>query len=379
LFEEHHKPEMLAAGKWVPHHSKAKNKKVKGYHLSSLYSPLGWLSWTAIAQEWIDSMNAMKHGDTSLLRVFINTRLAETFEDQGERADEHTLWKRADDFPLGRVKWHHFVVTMGCDVQRDRVECYVWAWGRGMERQLVARHVCFGDPNIPENEPDSPWTKLTEIRREPIFHASGLVVPVVAVFIDSGGSSTQAVYQYCRQWQHAHVWAIKGQSQAGKPILGRPSTVDINWRGAKVLGGLKLWPLGVDTAKFEIYNSLRLDKVGAGYINLTRELPMEVFEQLTSEKLITSYVNGQPRQKWVLPSGKRNEALDCAVYALAGAHYAGLTRWKEKEWMKAELRVEPSDMIKAGVNPPKRIRAEPKPVEEPREPKPQAKKVTRDW
>ena len=73
---------------------------------------------------------------------------------------------------------------------------------------------------------------------------------------------------------------------------------------------------------------------------LSRLLPPEVFEQLTSERLVTKYVKGRPRLEWVKPNGRRNEALDCAVYALAGAHFAGIDRWKEGDWLKWQNRVE---------------------------------------
>ena len=41
------------------------------------------------------------------------------------------------------------------------------------------------------------------------------------------------------------------------------------------------------------------------------------FEQLTSEQVVTRKREGRPYRVWVLPSGKRNEILDCVVLALA--------------------------------------------------------------
>jgi phage terminase large subunit GpA-like protein len=173
-----------------------------------------------------------------------------------------------------------------------------------------------------------------------VLHASGRPVPIIATMIDSGGHHTQAVYAYARAHQHAHVYAVKGQSQAGKAVLGKPTDVDVNWRGNKIKGGVKLWPIGTDTAKAEIYGRLRTEQPGPGYVLLSRLLPPEVFEQLTAERLVTKYVKGRPRLEWVKPNGRRNEALDCAVYALAGAHFAGIDRWKEGDWLKWQNRVE---------------------------------------
>lgn len=337
---EHHKPGMLTGGRWVAANPGAVAGRVRGFQLSSLYSPLGWLSWATLVAEWETAIAAARTGDISLLRVFVNTRLAETFEEQGDRADEHALRKRAADIPLRQVTWGHFVMTAGVDTQGDRLEAYAWAWGRGLERQLVDRAVFYGDPSLAESEPGSPWARLTEWRRTPMLHASGKPVPLLAVMIDSGGHHTHAVYAYARAHQHAHVYAVKGMSQAGKAILGKATDQDVNWRGQKMKHGVKLFPIGSDTAKAEIYARLRTEQPGPGYVHLSRHLPPEVFEQLTSERLVTKYVKGRPKLEWVKPAGRRNEALDCAVYALAGAHLAGIDRWREGDWQKWQARVE---------------------------------------
>jgi phage terminase large subunit GpA-like protein len=342
---EYHKPAMLAAGRWVAQMPGAAGGRVRGFHLSSLYSPLGWLSWSTLVVEWHAAMTAARSGDVSLLRVFVNTRLAETFEEQGDRADQHALAKRAEDIPVGVVTWGHFVATVGVDVQGDRIEAYCWAWGRGLERQLVERAVFFGDPSASEADPSSCWSALTTWRRSGFTHASGKSVPVLAVFIDSGGHHTQSVYAYARAHQSAHVYAVKGSSVGGRAVLGKPSDQDINWRGTKIKGGVKLWLIGTDTAKAEIYGRLRTAEPGPGYVHLSKHLAPEIFEQLTAERLVTRYSRGHPKLEWVKPPGKRNEALDCAVYALAAAHFVGLDRWKENDWRRWQGRVEERDLL----------------------------------
>jgi phage terminase large subunit GpA-like protein len=163
--------------------------------------------------------------------------------------------------------------------------------------------------------------------------------------IDSGGHHTQAVYAYCRAHQHAHVHAVKGLSTSGKAIVGKPTDQDVSWKGQKLKHGVKLWLIGTDTAKAEIYGRLRLVEPGPGYVHLSKSLPPEVFEQLTSERLVSRYVKGRQRLEWVKPAGRRNEALDCAVYALAAAHWAGMDRWRETEWAKWASRVETRDLF----------------------------------
>jgi phage terminase large subunit GpA-like protein len=369
--QEHHKTKMLADGRWVAENPGAQDGKVRGFHLSSLYSPLGWLSWYDLVRQWVAAMAALAKGDPSKLRVFINTRLADTYEDQGEKANESDLRKRAADIPLRVVQWGHFVNTMSVDVQVDRLHIHIWAWGRGMRRQLVDRHVIYGNPALAESEAESPWADLTEYRRTPVLHVSGQDAPLLGCMIDSSnGNHTQAIYAYARAHKGERVMAVKGQSVAGKAIVGKPTLQEVNWRGDKVKKGVSLWPIGTDVAKTEIYGRLRVATPGPGYVLISRHVHPETFEQITSERLVTKYdARGRSKREWVKPAGKANEDLDCAVYGLACAHWAGIDRWKEGDWSKWQARVEPPQVQEA-----------PKPEEEPHPllpPEPPAKKSAR--
>jgi phage terminase large subunit GpA-like protein len=343
--EERRKTQMLHDGQWRADLPGAQRGLVAGFHLNKLHSPNGWKSWAMLVEDWIKAQDAARAGDVSRLKTFVNTSLAETWEEQGDRVAAHELQRRAPDIPLGVVTWGLFVRTLGVDVQGDRIEAYDWAWGRGMQSQLVDRRVFYGDPSLSESQEGSPWAELTRYRRTPVLHASGRPVPLLSTFVDSGGHHTQQVYAYTRSHQHAHVHAIKGANIAGKAILGKPTDQDVNWRGNRIKRGVKLWPIGTDTAKAVIYGRLRLADAGPGYVNLSRHLSGEVFEQLTSERLVTRYIKGRARMEWVKPAGKRNEALDCAVYALAAAHYYEIDRWREGEWGKWERRVQTPDLF----------------------------------
>jgi phage terminase large subunit GpA-like protein len=139
------------------------------------------------------------------------------------------------------------------------------------------------------------------------------------------------------------VHAAKGASQGGKPILGKPTMQDINWRGDKIRRGAKQWPIGTDTAKGLLYGRMRNANVGSpGYMTLSKRFGAEIFEGLTSERLVTRYIKGRAKLEWVKTPGVRNEPLDGAVYALAAAHYRGVDRWKGGEWAKWQALLEPT-------------------------------------
>eukprot|EP01037_Dinobryon_pediforme_P017839 gene17839-18067_t len=77
--------------------------------------------------------------------------------------------------------------------------------------------------------------------------------------------------------------------------------------------------VGVDSAKDQIYARLRIAEFGPGFIHFPTDDAFDesYFEQLTSEKVVTRFNQGRPYRVWDLPKGKRNEALDTFVYAMA--------------------------------------------------------------
>ena len=340
--EEHHKPAMLAAGEWRASKDAARPGRMTGYHLNALYAPLGWIGWADLVAQWHEATLAAKQGDVSRLKTFTNTVLAETWEEQGDKVAGHELARRAEDYPLGTVPHGGLLLTMGVDVQADRIEYRVWAWGRGQESWLVQRELIYGDPAIEEGLPGSVWTQLTERRLTPFQHASGAQLTVAACAIDTGGHHTQQVYAYVRAHHHANVLAVKGSSARGKAVLSKPTDIDVTWRGQRIPRGVKLWLVGTDIAKGVIYGRLRMTAPGPGYIHLPKALAgTDEFDQLTAERLVTKYVKGHARMEWVKPNGRRNEALDCAVYAYAAAIWAGIERYTEIQWQRLEDRIAP--------------------------------------
>ena len=92
-------------------------------------------------------------------------------------------------------------------------------------------------------------------------------------------------------------------------------------------------------------------QVGPGYRHFSRHTPSYVYDQLTAERLVTRYHKGRPKLEWLKPAGRRNEALDCAVYSLACEHYMGVPKYADHHWAKIEARLRQRDMLEAENNP----------------------------
>lgn len=358
--EEHHKTAMLAGGVWVAENPGA---SVRSYHLSSLYSPLGWFSWRKLVAEYLVAKDAAARGDSQPRKTWINTRLAETYREEGARLEGAKLRERAGTRPLRTVPAACLALTAGVDTQDNRLEVVVWAWGPGDECAVVDVQQIWGDPAQTERTPGGQptvWERLDALFETRYRHEGGNTLGVEAVAIDTGGHCTHAVYAYCRG-RHSHrtraggiewirrTYAIKGMDRPGLPIKGRASPVDVNWRGSIVKAGVKLWIVGVTAAKDWWHAHLKLKDQGPGYVHLAADLPDEFYEQMTSEQRVLARTARGHRYVWVKDGGKRNEAWDCSVYALFAAHALDLHRFTEAMWGRLRDRVAPTqgDLLSA--------------------------------
>lgn len=128
---EHHKTAMLEHGIWRPM-APEHGSKTAGFHLSSLYSPIGWRRWQDIARAW-ESACSQESGSAAAIKTFKNTELGETWVEEGEAPDWQRLLERGEDYPIGRIPSGGLLLVAGVDVQKDRIEASVWAFGRGKE------------------------------------------------------------------------------------------------------------------------------------------------------------------------------------------------------------------------------------------------------
>jgi len=328
LIPESAKTEFLENGEWRETNA---NEKHKSYQISTLYSPIGWESWAEIVEKFLKSL-----GNDELKKTFRNTIEGLPYKEKGKNIEPTALQERAEDYKLGICPRGCLVLTAGVDVQDNRLEVYVWGHG-ARERWQVDFAVFYGSPAH-----NGVWRELDDYLLASFDHAAGTRLKIAAACVDSGGHHTQKVYDFCRLRKTRHVIAVKGASVRGKPILGRPSKVDVSIGGTVIKNGAEVWPVGTDTAKDMIYSLLDVEECDAeGYIHLSKQSAPEFFSQLVAEEKGRRYVKGFPIYEWQLPRGKRNEALDCFVYALAAYWLMGLHRWRPAQWEQLEARVQP--------------------------------------
>ena len=329
-FAEIHKPAMLRNGEWRA--TAPSNGKTAGFQLSGLYSPLGWLSWADMVDDFLRAKT-----DAPMLKSFVNTRLAETWEeDFASKVSADGLLERCEHYQAAMVPEGGLALTVGVDVQDNRLAISVWAWGREEEGWLLDHQEIYGDPSRQEL-----WKQLDEVVLREWPHAVGPAMRPDVVAIDSGGHFTAEVYQYARERARQGVVAIKGQSQRGKPPIGKGSKVDVNHQGRTLKRGAVVYMVGGDTVKTTLFGRLKHSEQGAGFLHFHMGTTGEYFEQLTAEKQVLRYNRGGfPTREWVKKPSARNEALDCLVYAYAAMNLMYQRFDRRTIWDQLEKRLE---------------------------------------
>jgi phage terminase large subunit GpA-like protein len=326
--QNHEKHWMLAEGEWRA--GAPGPGKPAGFHLSSLYSPVGWFSWADAAAMFEEAQKKPE-----LLQVFINTVLGKTWALQGEAPEWQRLYDRREDYRIGTVPKGGLFLTAGVDVQKDRIEVEVVAWGRGKESWSVDYQVLEG-----QTAESAVWMKLNGVLNAYYPGESGVNFPIFKYAIDSG-YATGEVYTFVRKFGGARAVVIKGDSRASAPI-SQPSPVDVGPQGKNVKFGVRVWPVNGSMIKEKLYRWLRLDRpteesgepYPPGYCHFPK-YSEEYFMQITAEQLVTKIVKGYRRTEWQ-KTRDRNEALDGRCYARAAASVAGMDRYTDAMWKTIE-------------------------------------------
>lgn len=313
----------IKRGRW---RATAPFKGHAGFKVSKLASP--WEPLSAMAHKW-EACN----GDVQKLKTFYNTQLAETFREVGDAPQWQALVDKREQYATNTVAADVAFLTMGVDVQADRLELEVVGWCPGKRTYSVDYRVILGDTKDLGDK--GPWAELqTVILTEQWEHESGALLPLRFTAIDSG-FRTSIVYDFCRRFSPNRVAPVKGlESQA--LVISPPRKVDTKRNGGKVARGLKYYTVGTSVIKTEIYAWLKLNKgedgsAPPGYCHFPEYEP-QYFKELTSEQVMFKLVRGHVREMWVKSPGIRNEPLDCRVYARAAAALAGMDRFKTKDW-----------------------------------------------
>ena len=326
--EEKHKPKMLEAGQWMASNPTAPRDH-KSYHLSELYSP--WSRWGDLAIKFLRAQAEAKTGNKGALHNFINSSLAEPWEDQTEGVKQpDEIISLCDDREPGQVPDAKILaLTAGIDTQDNGFWFVIWAWGPELTGYLIREGFAADFEILKAIVLGSRYTDPT-----------GKSYIINMAMIDSQGHRTAQVYDFCRA--NPKIRPIKGERQ----LYGQPYKVTMidkitrpDGKTYPIPGGLQLYRLNTTFYKDMLASKLSLSPDQAGAIHLHKNISGDFVSHMTAEYK-------DEKGFWIQPKHKRCDLWDASVYALAAADILGV-----KNWIEPGTQKQPRKKKTPGINP----------------------------
>ena len=285
--------------RWVIRNNKALQNGIRSFRLNAFMSP--WSDWADICLSFLRAKD-----DPEQLKVWKNTMLGESWEMREHNNQPDEMMERLEHYNA-EVPTGVLVMTMGIDTQDNRLEYEVVGWDENEQSWGIEHGVIPGRADSP-----GVWEEVDALLDREWKMSNGMVMRVLATFMDSGGHFTQDVYRECARRANRRIWPIKGEGGEGKPYV-RQMKSGTGYRGA--IGFL----IGVDSGKEAVMYGAEQTEPGARYMHFPidgRGYDKEFFKGLLSEHQVIHRKAGQNVIAWE-KTYARNEPLDCRNYARA--------------------------------------------------------------
>lgn len=329
-----------------------------GFHeLGELYCCLPGTSLADLRRDYLDAEHRARHGDQNAKIVFVNSKLGRPYEFEGGQLDADRIRELADDsYSELECPRRGLLITIGIDVQHDRLAVIIKLWGREEECWTIYwGEIPAGNTTI--DPKDAVWTALDQLVFAPFKHESGVNIYASAISIDSGdGATSDAVYSWVRSRQKTHpkvlVMAIKGSSAKTDPeIFVTPSNKSLDHkdptkRRKSDKYGLKPYIVGTNKAKNWLDNQLKLLAQGIGKFHFYKGIRDDYADQMTGE-VKAPHRSTPNRLIWQPRPGRAIEAWDCEQYALHAARAKRVHLMSPAQWDALETRLSQSDLFGA--------------------------------
>lgn len=334
-----------------------------GFYCNELQSVFDGSRVPVLAEKYLKALYEYERGEPEKMVAFWNSTRGLPWEYKGELPEEEELRARAEKYPEWTCPSPAGVVpTLTVDVQHDRLAVTCWVIGRGEEMWLAYWGELYGQTVVPGQ---GAWIELEQMLGRTVQHATGAPLNIAAVGIDcSDGQTSDASYAFVRRHTRPDrpVLALKGASETeGRvEIWTPPKPIDPNNRSTKAARfGVQINIVGAARAKDTILGwaqeggRVRLTGNGPGRMHWYDGVRADFFEQLLGEMKVPSRINPKKRY-WKARTDRRNEALDCTVYALYLSRHLRLHLRRNAHWDVAEMSLRqgvliPTDEIPAGI------------------------------
>jgi phage terminase large subunit GpA-like protein len=359
VWNDAEKNRYVRRGRWV---ATAPFRGIAGFYFNELMSPFPGSRMNLLMEKWLTALHDLSRGDAGPLIAFTNSSKGLPYAFKGDMPTVGALQERELDYPENVVPSGGLVLCAGVDIQHDRIELVLRVYGRGEESWLVQYIRLYGTPGVYE---DPVWTDLDSILFRKYKSERGFSIGLASVSLDtSDGNTSDAAYKWVRNHQRKgieFVMAVKGSSQADSEIFARPvPTKDTNKRNTKAAKyGLQVFIVGTSRAKDLLIGErgrVSLDGSGPGRFHTYKNASPEYYSQLLESevKAPVRTSNGHIVKAWQKKTGRRNEVLDCEVYALHASRAAKVHLRTPAQWNALEARLSQSTLFDDEAPPPVR-------------------------
>lgn len=290
-----------------------------------------WSSWTSglcspfqsFGDRAAKYVEAVQTGDPEKVQTVINAGFGELWMPSGGDAPEwDEIEKRKLPYRKREVPAGVLFITVGVDVQKDRLVYVVRGWGVRQESWLIDYGELFGDNH--DTRLDDVWLELTDLIEGDF---GGL--PVRRVFVDAGfrpgkrdAGDENKVYEYCRR-NARFVYPCKGYGQRPVPIS--VNRIDVTPVGNKATYGLDLVRLDSDVLKSWIHARVRWPDDQPGGWHIPTDATEDYCRQIASEARMRKPGGGV---MWIRRT-RHNHYLDAEALAYGAAKMLGVERLRD--------------------------------------------------
>lgn len=316
------KQRMLKLGKWKPT-ATPKEPNRRSYHISGLYSPVGFKSWEDVVIEWFDCWDVVRNQAKSVekLQVFMNNNLGKTFRKENDKLKLTTMFgHRRTEYRFGEIPNHLaerscdseiMLLTCAVDVHKGNLAVAVFGWTRQHRAFLIDYWRLEGDC---ESLDSDPWMKLKDIIYNKVYIADdGKKYRIQLTLIDSGYMQHN-VLEFC--YNTDGTIPIKGIPDAQK------GATFSEFKQVETKMGIPAFNINVNFYKDRWYPSLKRPWIESGKqqefcFNVPSDVTEKQLKELTVETKvedINPVTNALKGFKWHRPSGSDNELWDLVNY-----------------------------------------------------------------
>ena len=325
--DDRHKMQMLRQGEWRRINEGDGKAQSVAYHLNSIYSP--WVTFGDVAAKFLGAKDFPEE-----LMNFINSWLAEPWEDKSSRMKSDVVMEKALPYERGQMPEAAQLLTCGIDVQLDHFWYAVRAWGAHLTSWLV-------DWGRVET-----WADIETVINRNYADTNGVIRNVNLACIDSG-YNTDDVYNFCAQ----HMDVLVPTKGSSLPLKSRYNVTILDKRAAGF--GLRLYIMDPNQMKNFIASRMMIDAGAHGSWNVYRDIEREYADQICAEQRVEQRdKKGRVSVVWEkISSHAANHLLDCETNNTLAAEIMGVRYLMEQEEEpQKETNEEKDDWLGAGEN-----------------------------